>query len=184
MLVYVMLAVFIGGLMVGRTPEWLGKKITATEMRLVALYVLVLPIIVLAGTAASVLIPSARRSMLNAGQPRLHRGSLRLRLSGERQRLGIRGAQRQHRLVQHNARPGDARRSLPANRCRAGSRRIALPGTHSRTDLGDDADLWPDVRHAAHRHRCRRSAASPTCQRSSSDRSPSTCSSDAETDQA
>ena len=67
MLIYVMLAVFIGGLMVGRTPELLGKKITATEIKLVALYVLVLPIVVLAGTAAAVLIPSARQSALNAG---------------------------------------------------------------------------------------------------------------------
>jgi K+-transporting ATPase ATPase A chain len=68
MLIYVMVAVFIGGLMVGRTPEYLGQKLQAAEMRLIALYVLVLPIVVLVGTGASVLLPSAVRSALNSGQ--------------------------------------------------------------------------------------------------------------------
>jgi K+-transporting ATPase ATPase A chain len=67
MLVYVMLAVFIASLMVGRTPEYLGKKLRKTQMALVALFVLVIPVLVLAGTAATVLVPSATRSALNPG---------------------------------------------------------------------------------------------------------------------
>jgi K+-transporting ATPase ATPase A chain len=67
MLVYVMVAVFIGGLMVGRTPEFLGQKLQATQMKLLSLYVLVIPFVVLCGTAATVLLPSARRSALNPG---------------------------------------------------------------------------------------------------------------------
>ena len=47
LLVLVILAVFIAGLMVGRTPEYLGKKIQAAEVKLVAIYILVMPAIVL-----------------------------------------------------------------------------------------------------------------------------------------
>jgi K+-transporting ATPase ATPase A chain len=65
MLVYVMVAVFIGGLMVGRTPEFLGQKLQTTQMKLISMYVLVIPFVVLGGTAATVLIRSATRSALN-----------------------------------------------------------------------------------------------------------------------
>ena len=47
MLVFALLAVFIAGLMVGRTPEYLGKKIQAAEMKLVVLYILVVPLVIL-----------------------------------------------------------------------------------------------------------------------------------------
>ena len=58
MLVLAVLAVFLGGLMVGRTPEYLGKKIQARHMTLAALYLLVTPVLVLVLTGAAVLIPS------------------------------------------------------------------------------------------------------------------------------
>ncbi len=67
MLVFVLLAVFIAGLMVGRTPEYLGKKIQATEMKLVVLYILAVPLVVLGFTAASVLLDTALASRLNPG---------------------------------------------------------------------------------------------------------------------
>lgn len=67
MLIMVILAVFIAGLMVGRTPEYLGKKIQAAEMKLVMLYVLAMPVVVLGFGAASVLLDSARRSLHNPG---------------------------------------------------------------------------------------------------------------------
>lgn len=67
MLVIAMLAVFISGLMVGRSPEYLGKKIGVGEIRLVALYTLVVPFTVLVGVGASILIPSVRDAMLNPG---------------------------------------------------------------------------------------------------------------------
>lgn len=67
MLVFVLLAVFIAGLMVGRTPEYLGKKIQATEMKLVVLYVLAVPLVVLGFTAASLLLDSALASQSNTG---------------------------------------------------------------------------------------------------------------------
>ena len=51
MLIFALLAVFIAGLMVGRTPEYLGKKIQAAEMKLVVLYILAVPLAVLCFTA-------------------------------------------------------------------------------------------------------------------------------------
>lgn len=67
MLVFALLAVFIAGLMVGRTPEFLGKKIQAAEMKLVVLYILAAPVAVLVFSAASLLLGSAKSSILNDG---------------------------------------------------------------------------------------------------------------------
>ena len=58
-LINALLAVFIAGLMVGRTPEYLGKKIQAAEMKLVTLYILAMPAALLAFAAASVMLTSA-----------------------------------------------------------------------------------------------------------------------------
>ena len=78
MLIFALLAVFIAGLMVGRTPEYLGKKIQAAEMKLVVLYILAVPLAVLGFTGASVLLDTALASILNPGPARPHRGHLRL----------------------------------------------------------------------------------------------------------
>ncbi|MFG6475620.1 potassium-transporting ATPase subunit KdpA [Microbacterium sp. P06] len=60
MLVIAVIAVFVGGLLIGRTPEYLGKKIGPREIKLASLYILVTPTLVLAGTALSFAIPSVR----------------------------------------------------------------------------------------------------------------------------
>ncbi|MER6627534.1 potassium-transporting ATPase subunit KdpA [Streptomyces sp. NPDC000987] len=67
MLIMAVIAVFIAGLMVGRTPEYLGKKIGAREMKLAACYILVTPALVLVFTAASIALPTPPHSMLNSG---------------------------------------------------------------------------------------------------------------------
>ena len=67
MLVLAMITVFVAGLMVGRTPEYLGKKITPREIKLAASYFLVSPLIVLTGTALARAIPGQRAGMLNTG---------------------------------------------------------------------------------------------------------------------
>jgi K+-transporting ATPase ATPase A chain len=67
MLVFVLLSVFVAGLMVGRTPEYLGKKIQAGEMKLVVLYLLAVPALVLGFSAVSVLLDDAKASILNPG---------------------------------------------------------------------------------------------------------------------
>ena len=66
-LIYAIIAVFIGGLMIGRTPEYLGKKIQAKEVKLAGLGALVMPIIVLVLTAIAVSIHAGRAGPLNSG---------------------------------------------------------------------------------------------------------------------
>ena len=67
MLIFVLLAVFIAGLMVGRTPEYLGKKIEQREVKLAMLYVLIFPLLILGFTAWSVVAPYGLSSLNNAG---------------------------------------------------------------------------------------------------------------------
>jgi K+-transporting ATPase ATPase A chain len=67
MLVMAILSVFIAGLMVGRTPEYLGKKIETREIKLAMLYVLVFPLVILAGAAWSAVAPYGLSSLNNAG---------------------------------------------------------------------------------------------------------------------
>ncbi|HXN12257.1 MAG TPA: potassium-transporting ATPase subunit KdpA [Candidatus Acidoferrales bacterium] len=67
MIVMAVLAVFIAGLMVGRTPEYLGKKIEAREMKLAMLYVLIFPAVILIPTAIGVVLPAGLSSISNPG---------------------------------------------------------------------------------------------------------------------
>ena len=67
MIIYVIIAVFVAGLMVGRTPEYLGKKIEAYEMKMASLAVLVPMLLPLLGTAVAVLLPAGQSSVLNPG---------------------------------------------------------------------------------------------------------------------
>ncbi|MBJ7465406.1 MAG: potassium-transporting ATPase subunit KdpA [Mycolicibacterium sp.] len=67
MLILAIITVFIAGLMVGRTPEYLGKKITPREIKFAAAYFLVTPLLVLTGTALAMATPGQRDGMLNTG---------------------------------------------------------------------------------------------------------------------
>ena len=67
MLILAIITVFIAGLMVGRTPEYLGKKITPREIKLAATYFLITPLIALTGTAVAMALPGQRAGMLNTG---------------------------------------------------------------------------------------------------------------------
>ncbi|WP_413596401.1 potassium-transporting ATPase subunit KdpA [Citrobacter youngae] len=67
MLLFVLLAVFVAGLMIGRTPEYLGKKIDVREMKMTALAILVTPALVLLGTAVAMMSDAGRSAMLNPG---------------------------------------------------------------------------------------------------------------------
>ncbi len=99
MLINALLAVFIAGLMVGRTPEYLGKKIQAAEMKLVTLYILAMPFALLPFAAASVLLAdggdlpgrthtACRRCSTTS--PRRQQQRLGVRLPGHRHRSGTR----------------------------------------------------------------------------------------------
>jgi len=67
MIAFVILAVFVAGLMVGRTPEYLGKKIESYEMKMATLAILIPPMIVLLGTAISVVTPAGKATIFNPG---------------------------------------------------------------------------------------------------------------------
>ena len=67
MLVFAMLAVFVAGLMIGRTPEYIGKKIESYEMKMVAIVVLLTPLLVLAGTSIAVLTAAGTAGIANPG---------------------------------------------------------------------------------------------------------------------
>ena len=115
MLILAVITVFVAGLMVGRTPEYLGKKINPREIKLAASYFLVTPLIVLIGTAIAMALPGERAGMLNTGPHGLSEVLVRVHLRGQQQRLGLRRHQRQHRLVQHRTR---AWRWSSADSCR------------------------------------------------------------------
>ncbi len=67
MLVYVLTAVFIAGLMIGRTPEYLGKRIESYDMKMVSIAILLTPIVVLTGAAVSVALEAGRAAISNPG---------------------------------------------------------------------------------------------------------------------
>src|SRR6266478_5303778 len=67
MLIFVVISIFVAGLMVGRTPEYVGKKIEAREVKMAMLAILVLPLMYLGWTAVAVVIPTAVASMANPG---------------------------------------------------------------------------------------------------------------------
>jgi potassium-transporting ATPase potassium-binding subunit len=67
MLIFAIMAVFIAGLMIGRTPEYLGKKIQAYEMKMTSIAILVTPVLVLAGTAIAVLAADGKAGIANPG---------------------------------------------------------------------------------------------------------------------
>ena len=66
-LIFAILGVFIAGLMIGRTPEYLGKKIQSREMKLASIYILTTPLAVLAGTAVAVLTVAGKAGIANPG---------------------------------------------------------------------------------------------------------------------
>ncbi|MBA5872240.1 MAG: potassium-transporting ATPase subunit KdpA [Nitrospira sp. CR2.1] len=67
MIIFAIIAVFVAGLMVGRTPEYLGKKIDPYEMKMAALLILIMPMVVLGMTALAVIVPAGTSSVLNPG---------------------------------------------------------------------------------------------------------------------
>lgn len=67
MLAFALLAVFVAGLMVGRTPEYLGKKIESFEMKMISMVILITPLVVLVGTAIAVILPAGQAGPLNPG---------------------------------------------------------------------------------------------------------------------
>jgi K+-transporting ATPase ATPase A chain len=132
MLVFVVMAVFIAGLMVGRTPEYLGKKIESYDVQMAMLYLLIFPLLILGFASITVLMP-------NLGQ-----------------RFGLRRLECQHALVQLLACRRHVLRSLHDDHPHAGHRR--KPGRkedrpHLRWHVPRDDSAVHPVAHRGHRHR-------------------------------
>ncbi|CAM5501103.1 Potassium-transporting ATPase potassium-binding subunit [Streptomyces violaceorubidus] len=96
MLVMAVIAASIAGLMVGRTPEYLGKKIGSREIKFAACYILITPALVLTFTAAATALPTPGDSMTNSGARRLLRDPVRLHLEPPTTAPTIRGPERRH----------------------------------------------------------------------------------------
>ena len=148
MLVFAILAVFIAGLMIGRTPEYLGKKIEAFEMKMASIAILVTPLLVLVGTAIAVMADAGRAGIANPGRARLLGDPLRLLLGRQQQRQRLRRPLGQHAVLQHAAGHRDVVRPLRRDRAGAGDRRLAG---------GQEAHRRPPAA------RCRRTARCSSC---------------------
>ena len=96
MLLFVILAIFVAGLMVGRTPEYVGKKIEAKEVKMAMLAILILPLMYPRLDGGRRGDPDSGRLDGQPGAARLHRDPLRLHLADRQQRLGLRRPHRQH----------------------------------------------------------------------------------------
>ena len=89
-LMFAILGVFIAGLMIGRTPEYLGKKIETLEMKLASVFILTTPFVVLIGTAVAVLTDAGKAGIVESGRSRLQRDPVRVHLGGQQQRQRLR----------------------------------------------------------------------------------------------
>ena len=125
MLIMVLLSVFIAGLMVGRTPEYLGKKIEAREMKLAMLYILIFPLVILVFSGWSAAAPYGVSSLNNAGPHGLSEILYAFTQRDRQQWFGFRRTERQHSLVQRDAWLGDAHGTIFNDRACLGDRRFS-----------------------------------------------------------
>ena len=125
MLVFVVLAVFIAGLMVGRTPEYLGKKIQSYEVKMAMLSLLVLAVLILGFAAWAAVSKWGLAGFEQHGPARLERNTLCLQFRDGQQRQRFRRADREHPVVQHDARARDVDRTFPDDRSDHGDGRFA-----------------------------------------------------------
>ena len=126
MLLFAILAVFIAGLMVGRTPEYLGKKIEAKEVKMAMLAILILPLSILGFTGARRRsCPPVSAGPANHRAARLQRDPLCLHLGDRQQRQRLCRHHRQYAVLQHDDRARDVDRPVPDDRADAGDRRLA-----------------------------------------------------------
>ena len=152
-LVLAVITVFVAGLMVGRTPEYLGKKLGGRELKFASLYLLTTPMIVLVGTAVAMALPGQRAGMLNTGPHGFSEVLYAFTSAANNNGSAFAGHLGEHRLVQHGARPRDAVRPVLADGVRPGPGRVAGPAEAHAGVGGHVADAPAAVRrHADRRH--------------------------------
>ena len=159
MLVFVVMAVFIAGLMVGRTPEYLGKKIEAYDVQMAMLYLLIFPLLILGFAAATILLPNLGLSSLANHGPHGSVGDpVRIHVGNGQQRLGLCRTECEYALVQLHPRDRDVLWPLHDGRPHAGHSgqpcrqedRACLVGNFS----CDDASVYAPA-YGCDRHRWR-----------------------------
>ena len=100
MLLFAIVAVFVAGLMVGRTPEYLGKKIEAREVKMAMLAILILPLSILGFAAIATVLPAGLAGPANTGPHGYQRDPLCLHFGHGQQRQRLRRHHRQHAVLQ------------------------------------------------------------------------------------
>ena len=90
MIMFAIVAVFIAGLMIGRTPEYLGKKLGAFEIKMASIAILLPPLLVLCGTAVAVMVDAGKAGVANPGRARLLGNPLRVLVGQQQQRQRVR----------------------------------------------------------------------------------------------
>ena len=153
MLLFAIIAVFVAGLMVGRTPEYLGKKIEAREVKMTMLALLVLPLSMLGFTALAVVLPTGVASILNPG-PHGFSEVLYAYTSATANNGSAFGGLTGNTPF-YNPTPGarDADRPLPDDRADGRRRRLARGKEDRAALVGNLPDQWRAVRRAARRRR-------------------------------
>lgn len=131
-----LLAVFLGGLMIGRTPEYLKQRLQARHMKLISLYILTLPAAVLIGTAVAMALPAERALMLNKGPHGLSEVLYAFTSSAANNGSAFAGFCGNTTLVQRRAGPRDGDRAIHADHRGAGNRRHLRRATAGRRHRG------------------------------------------------
>ena len=135
-LVLAIVTVFVAGLMVGRTPEYIGKKIRPTEMKYAALYFLTIPVVTLTAAGLSIATKTGQSAILQPRAARLDRDHVRVRLGSQQQRLRVRWPGHRRHLVPDARRGGDAARPVRAGDLRARPGRVAGPAESGARERG------------------------------------------------
>ena len=154
LLIMAILSVFIAGLMVGRTPEYLGKKVQAPEMKMVALYVLAMPTAVLVLRRRLALrAVGAPHDDLEPGAARLQRDPLRVHVRREQQRLCVRRDHRCNHMDGHHLGHRDAHGSLLPRASRPCPRRRLCSQASDARHRRHLPHAHPSLRRPRHRRR-------------------------------
>ena len=148
-LLYVIIAVFVAGLMVGRTPEYLGKKIEAKEVKMAMLAVLCLPLAMLGFTAVATVLALCGRFHRERRSARLLGNPVCLYVRRSEQRLGFRWPDRQHALVQHHARHRHVDGAVLRHHSGPGDRRFSRDEEDRAGIRGYVPDPWSAVRRSS-----------------------------------
>ena len=147
MLLFVIVAMFVAGLMVGRTPEYLGKKLEAKEVKMAMLGILILPLSMLGFTALAVVIKPGPGRAVERRAARVLRGAVRLCLGHRQQRQRLRRTVRQRAVLELDPGPRDVHGPLPDDHPDARHRRVA----RREEDRSDIRRHFPDRRRPVRR---------------------------------